>query len=386
LALEPVNVLIGPNGSGKSSFLQAIDFLKAFFMSSVELYLKEKEWKHKDLPNLRQSQKRIQWDIEADLPPDERGCCAGTYEYSISLSPRRYLAVGQERLSYKKGNSEPVALLDRKGRSVKLLERKNQTEESFAEVGLLASLMSRLNSREDREKFPELLHFRGWVERFQSFLLWDPKVLRMPDRGKHETLGQSGEHLAPLLARLKREKPQAFNKLINRVKRLFPTVSDISVSGGGGWGWKSLHLHEANDQTIVFNSQQMSDGVLRLLAVTSLLYLDRIPPVITFEEPENGVHPQLIREVVQVLRELTLRKPPNQCQVIFSTHSPYVLDEFYDHPEQVLLVERGKPLEGTTITRLSDRAQLKIVRNVFDNSLGEAWVTGLLGANAGIKG
>jgi predicted ATPase len=386
LPLEPVNVLIGPNGSGKSSFLQAIDFLKAFFMSSVELYLKEKEWKYKDLPNLRQSQKTIHWDIEVEIPPDDKGAYGGAYSYSVSLSPKRYLAVGKEQLAFAPKNSSKITLLERKGRLIKLLDRRTQTEENFAEIGLPASVMSRLNSREHKEKFPELLHFRGWIQRFQSFLLWDPKVLRMPDRGKHEGLGQSGEHLAPILARLKREKTQAFAKLVSRVKRLFPTVSEISVSGDRGWGWQRINLHEKNDQTIVFNSQQMSDGVLRLLAVTSLLYLDRIPPVITFEEPENGVHPQLIREVVQVLRELTLRKPPNQCQVFFTTHSPYVLDEFYDHPEQVLLVERGKPLEGTTITRLSDRSQLKIVRNVFDNSLGEAWVTGLLGANAGIKG
>jgi predicted ATPase len=268
---------------------------------------------------------------------------------------------------------------------VRWLNRKNGQTEEFMEVGLPASIMSRLESRRDHERHPELLRFREWVESFRGFLLWDPKVLRTPDRGRHETLGPSGEHLAPLLARLKREKPDAFLKLVNRVKRLFPTVSDISVQGGRTWGWQTLRLHEANGQAVVFNSQQMSDGVLRLLAVTSLLYLDRIPAVVTFEEPENGVHPQLIREVVQVLKELTLRKAPNQCQVFFTTHSPYVLDEFLDRPEQVFLVERGKPLEGANITRLSERPQLKIVRNAFEHSLGEAWVNGLLGATAGAK-
>jgi len=133
----------------------------------------------------------------------------------------------------------------------------------------------------------------------------------------------------------------------------------------------------------MFNSQQMSDGVLRLLAVTSLLYLDRIPSVITFEEPENGVHPQLIREVVQILRELTQRKPPNRCQVFMTTHSPYVLDEFYDHPEEVYCMDRPHPQAGATIVRLSDNKQLNIARNSFRQSLGEAWTSGLLGATAG---
>jgi predicted ATPase len=124
----------------------------------------------------------------------------------------------------------------------------------------------------------------------------------------------------------------------------------------------------------------MSDGVLRLLAVTSLLYVDRVPSLITFEEPENGVHPQLIREVVQILRELTQRKPPNRCQVFFSTHSPYVLDEFFDQPEQVYCMDRAGPLEGASILRLSENKQLKIARDTFKQSLGEAWTTGLLTA------
>ena len=129
----------------------------------------------------------------------------------------------------------------------------------------------------------------------------------------------------------------------------------------------------------------MSDGVLRLLAITSLLYLDRIPSVITIEEPENGVHPQLVRAVVQILRELTQRKPPNRCQVFLTTHSPYVLDEFFDHPEEVYCMDRRNPQSGARIVRLSENKQLKLASETFDKSLGEAWTAGLLGATAGIK-
>jgi predicted ATPase len=384
LNFGPVNVFIGPNGSGKSSLLQAIDFLRAFFESSVEVYLREREWDYRDLPNLRESHKKMTWRLEADLTRESGE--PDTFRYLVSLSPRRYLGVGEERLERRRaGEANFTILLDRRGRSVRLLNEKTGQREPFQEVGLPASLMSRLEPRRDHERYPDLLRFSAWVRSFRSFLLWDPKILRRPDRGKYDTLGPSGEHLAPLLARLRREKPQDFQRLVNRVRRLFPTVSDISVQGGRTWGWQTLCLHESNGQAVIFNSQQMSDGVLRLLAVTSLLYLDRVPAVVTFEEPENGVHPQLLREVVQVLRELPLRKPPNRCQVFFTTHSPYVLDEFYDHSECVFLVERGRPLEGTSVTRLADRPDVKIVRHAFEHSLGEAWVNGLLGATSGMK-
>src|SRR5438034_8782141 len=91
LECDRINALIGPNGSGKSSFLQAIDFLRAFFRSSVEVYLQERGWDYHDLPNLRQTRKTIQWRIQADLEADEYGHGAGRYQYTIELQPRKHL-------------------------------------------------------------------------------------------------------------------------------------------------------------------------------------------------------------------------------------------------------------------------------------------------------
>ncbi|MGH8247347.1 MAG: AAA family ATPase, partial [Gammaproteobacteria bacterium] len=145
LKFEPVNVLIGPNGSGKSSLLQAIDFLRGFFMSSVEVYLQERGWEYSDLPNLRESHPKIRWDFEAILPKNANGQAGGTYHYSISLSPRRYLGVGEESLSCRRnGEGSATVLLERKGRSVKWLNRKTGRMEEFREIGLPASVMSRL--------------------------------------------------------------------------------------------------------------------------------------------------------------------------------------------------------------------------------------------------
>ncbi len=379
----PLNVLIGPNGAGKSSLLQAIDFLRAFFHSSVEVYLRDRGWTYRDIPNLRQSTQKIRWEMEAHLDADGEGLGAGKYSYCVELKPRRHLAIGQEVLTYcRAGDQKAVELIWRDGRQCRLLNREHEEVESYNLVGVPASVMASWDTRAERNRYPEAFHFREWVERFRSYLIWDPKILRSPDRGSYDELGPSGEHLAVVLGRLKERNPDAFKKLIRRVRRLFPTVSDITLSRGK-YGWCTLRLHEGDGDSVSFNSQQMSDGVLRLLAVTSLLYLDSIPTVLTFEEPENGVHPQILREVVQILRELTQRKPPNRCQVFFTTHSPYVLDEFLDHPEEVYCVERSAPRAGAQVLRLSENRHLKIARDAFDKSLGEAWVSGLIGARAG---
>lgn len=390
---QPVSAVIGPNGCGKSSLLQAVDFLRAFFMSSVELYLQEKGWSFRDLPNLRQTTKKIEWEIAAELDDGGNDAHAGTYEYSISLSPRRYLAIGQESLYYTRkpspgqtpAGAPRECLLARTGRKVRVLNRRTAELSSETVIGP-ASYISGLDPSRDRAAYPELLRLREWVERFRCFLVWDPKVLRSPDRKKHKLLGPSGEHLAPILALLRLEHPDRYRKLMKRMLRLFPHVSDISVTGGRSWGWRRIRLHERdNGEDVVFNSQQMSDGVLRMLALMSLLYVDRPPSLVMLEEPEDGVHPQLLREMVQVLRELTLRKPPNRSQVIFTTHSPYVLDEFYDSPDEVLVMERHKPKSGATLSALSGASQLANVRRHFDKSLGEAWFSGLIGGTAGSR-
>jgi len=383
----PINVLIGPNGCGKSSLLQSIDFLRAFFMSSVELYLKDRGWDYSDLPNLRQTSKTIRWELTAELGPDDSGSCAGGYHYIVTLQPRRHLGIGQESLVYTDpgGKADPIRLLYREGRRLSIRDRESEKDEQYQAMRLPASVMSQIEGARARRKYRELLHFRDWIERFRSYLIWDPKILRNPDRGKHTELGPSGEHLATLIGRLKDEKPDVFRRMVKRLRRLFPTLTDLSVSGRG-WGWREIRLHEGQKpDEVTFNSRQVSDGVLRLLAITSLLYLDSIPPLITLEEPENGVHPQLVREVIQILREITQRKPPNQCQVVFTTHSPYVLDEFLDHPEQVYCFDRSGPLAGATIVRLSDRSEVTVARDAFEQSLGEAWTSGLIGATAGMR-
>ncbi len=379
-----VNVLIGPNGSGKSSLLQAIDFVRAFLRSSVEVYLQDHGWKANDLPNLRNTSKHIRWELTAELDADEEGRGAGHYHYIVTFRPRDPLDVAQELLEWTPSNGIPVSLIDRSGHRCMLNSSISGNRIVLTMMGLPASFMSRLDGSKRRSDFPEILRFRDWVEGFRSYLIWDPKILRRPDRGKEGELGPSGEHLAMLVGRLKDQKPRDFERLVRRLRRLFPNLTDLSVTGRG-WGWREIRLHEGDDPKVVYNSRQMSDGILRLLAITSLLYVDRIPSLITLEEPENGVHPQLVREVVQILREITQRKPPNQCQVFFTTHSPYVLDEFIDHPEQVYLLDRPKPLAGATVVRLSDKRELQVVRDAFEQSLGEAWTSGLLGSTAGVR-
>ena len=103
------------------------------------------------------------------------------------------------------------------------------------------------------------------------------------------------------------------------------------------------------------------------------------PPVIGFEEPERGIHPRLFREVRDALYRLAYPESAAESrapvQVIATTHSPYLLDLFKDHPEEIVIAQRN----GTeaTFERLSAHPNLD---QILDGaSLGEVWYTGILG-------
>lgn len=175
LPFGPLNVLIGPNGCGKSSLLQGIDFLRAFFETSVEVYLRDRGWDYRDLPNLRQTSKSIRWHLTAELDADADGVGRGRYEYVVTLQPRKHLGVGEETLDFTPANGVPENLLSRKGRDCSYMNRHSGERESRAIIRLPASLMSRWDPQIDRRRYPEALHFRRWIEQFRSYLIWGPK-------------------------------------------------------------------------------------------------------------------------------------------------------------------------------------------------------------------
>ncbi len=116
----------------------------------------------------------------------------------------------------------------------------------------------------------------------------------------------------------------------------------------------------------------VSDGTLRLLAFITTLYLGK--HVVVFEEPENYVHPWLYRTLVNLFR-----KAP--CQVVFTTHSPYVLDLL--NPEDVVIV--GKINGETRVHGVDDDPKLlERVRKLLTEGilLGEVWYSGELGGTS----
>ena len=191
------------------------------------------------------------------------------------------------------------------------------------------------------------------------------------------TLGEDGSNLAVVIDRLRDQEPERFEALNSELQRWLPEFDRVLFDTPGE-GLRMLALRMRNGQRRI-PAAELSQGTLIALAILTLAYLPNPPAIMCFEEPDRGIHPRLLRDVRDALYRLSYpegfgekRKP---VQVIATTHSPYLLDLFKDHPEEVVIADRLG--QDARFERLSDREDLDEI--LGDAQLGDAWYSGVLG-------
>jgi len=141
-------------------------------------------------------------------------------------------------------------------------------------------------------------------------------------------------------------------------------------------GFDSFHTQEAGGNVFFtideigrkgLPATSVSDGAVRLLALYTLYYGQAPPVLLCMEEPENGLHPELIETVVEYLRLLSQR-----TQVIVTTHSQLLVD--HCRPEEIVLVEK---VEGVSrAMQVDERSQIQEFLKEW--TLGHLWTRDLL--------
>jgi hypothetical protein len=63
--------------------------------------------------------------------------------------------------------------------------------------------------------------------------------------------------------------------------------------------------------------------------------------------------------------------------VIATTHSPYLLDLYKEHPEEIVIAHKDE--QGAHFARLSDKSHINEILDAGDAPLGEIWFSGILG-------
>ena len=190
-------------------------------------------------------------------------------------------------------------------------------------------------------------------------------------------IGDDGRDVVGVLSGIRDQHPERFEELVDELRRWLPEYDNLLFNTPLD-GQKSVAMRTRVGRHAV-PAADLSQGTLFALALLTIAYLPTTPDIIAIEEPDRGIHPRLLREVRDALYRLAYpesfgeSRPP--VQVIATTHSPYLVDLFKDHPEEVVLAQ--KQGLNATLTRLTDQPNWEEI--IHDAELGELWYSGVLG-------
>jgi predicted ATPase len=194
----------------------------------------------------------------------------------------------------------------------------------------------------------------------------DPDDLRAPSEliPKNEPLwfaNERGYGLAAMYDALLSRDRAAFARIDDQFRSLFPLAKSLLLENADNHR-KTMGL-TLPDGTEVGPSE-MSEGMLYWLAFAIAEHIAP-PGVLLVEEPENGLHPARVKEVMRVLREVSKRS-----QVLIATHSPLVVNELA--PEEVTIVTRTND-RGTICTPITQTKNFAERTRTY--ALGELWLS-----------
>ncbi|MEZ4226975.1 MAG: AAA family ATPase [Polyangiaceae bacterium] len=183
----------------------------------------------------------------------------------------------------------------------------------------------------------------------------------LPDR-----VTADGLNLPWLAMAMRNDLPEHFDAWKEHVRIALPQVTNIEVI-------EREEDHHAyfrltyNDSYAV-TSSGLSDGTLRVLALTLLPYLASPPKLLVVEEPENGIHPRAIETVLEGLSSI------DDSQVLVSSHSPVVVANV---KLEDLLAARLRRDGAATVIPGPDHPRLADWKGSID--LGTLFAAGVLG-------
>jgi predicted ATPase len=376
LDIEPLTAIVGPNGAGKSNLLDALalfarvagtNLLTAFKIGrgrirdqfsrtpdgvertmrlAVEILLARPE----DADRLL-GQTRVRYEIEIERTMERAGL-DGLVVARERITPlvesddawmarhphfrplARYGApelrvelecpAGKERdVRIQPGDGGPTLTVDiARDRSLLSLPHALVTP-------LVAAVSQKLRSY-------RLLHL-------EPHKLWQPS-----DRAAGTSLAPDGSNLPTALAAL---SPDAKVAIKHDMETIVPGFRSFDVTPFED----ELRLEAEFMEAKRLPARLLSDGMLRLLALFTLLRSCRPGALVAIEEPENGVYPGRMSALVERLLLATspsLGEDTPAPQVLMSTHSTAIIAALKGLPRSIVFADLVRARDGMRRTRM----------------------------------
>jgi len=331
---EGVCLVAGPNGSGKTTLLDALGFLRDAFNRSVS----QAVTLQRGAAALRR--------VDAAGPPEVvLNLQVGDVTWELRLSieggvvgnlPAETVKVGGKIVVRRAAHAQEW-----------YLERERRMSDSDGRTCLRAAW--------DARPMPALAPLVETLRSFQVYGMYALEALRNGGMGAEgdERLDATGQNLFIVLRNWKvapRRFRDQFAWVLRHAQRAFPgVIDDIEFDPPVGQIVPSrfyrpssrvaLPMHRAPDGLLV--------GLLHLTAVASA----QEGSVIAIEEMENQLHPHAIRALLAAMREIAEER---RLTILLTMHSPVLMNEFREHPEQFYVMEPGREALPVPLDQIHD--------------------------------
>jgi len=364
LPLTKLNVLIGPNGAGKSNLLEVLALLRSAPYNLPEP-VKEmggvREWLWKGPKRTKEASVEVVVEYPGH-PPLRHALTIGDHGGRFEVVDERI-----ENEKPQANKPEPYFFYRfQRGNPVLNDFQKTQRGLKRENVRPEESILSQVR---DPERYPALAWLQTQYEQIRMYRNWSfgpnaPLRREQSTHGRSDLLGDGGENLALVLSKI---RSLAKGELLESLRKLYDGIQGINLTIDGGN--VLLFLEETGGREIP--ATRLSDGTLRYLCLLAILLHPSPPPLIAIEEPELGLHPDIIPHVAELLVRAS-----EHSQLMVTTHSRVLIEALSSDPSSVLVCEK-KDGESVIVRLDSDR----LSKWLQSYSLGELWSIGELGGN-----
>ena len=367
--LSKMAVLLGTNGSGKSSFFDVFGFLSDALQNNVTIALNRRGGFPEVISrgaNINNDQIKFEIKLRNEQIRNEY---SPLITYSISIGFKNGKAfISREILKYRRGQrtGKPWHFLDFKNGEGYAIEN----EEEYGQEGVEEKRINQKVTNPDIlaikglgqfEQFKAVSAFRSLLEKWYVSNFKIEYGRNISDTGISNHLSVTGDNLAQVTKYMYDYHRDIFEDILKKLPRRIPGINQVEAKETED-GRIILRFQDQNFKD-PFVARYVSDGTIKMFAYMILLHDPEPHPLLCIEEPENFLHPDLLLQLCEEIREYSERGG----QVFVSSHSPDFVNGLKLN-ELFFLVK----VNGYTIIKAAkDNEMIKELSK--ENNLGWLW-------------
>lgn len=287
LDLQPINILIGANGAGKSNFLSFFEFLNYLQEQKLQEYVARRGGQEKFLFQAEETSNELSAFLSFN---NEKNA----YSFTLKQGDNAFIFTKEtswfDNNPWQIGhyNTEALIKIKREGRHAYVNDYLNNLKKyHFHDTG-------------KNSPFSKMSHVIN-----DSYFLYE-----------------EGQNLAAFLYAIRENNPIHYNRIVKTIQSIAPFFSDFFLhpnqSGYLHLQWKNKHSN------FVYGANDLSDGTIRFIALSTLFLQPNLPKSIIIDEPELGLHPTAIAKLAGMVKSAAARN----CQIIMATQSIDLINHF----------------------------------------------------------